>query len=183
MNATEADTETLTNETNSLTNHGEQLVPVGQNVNDVYIGSNQNMCQVECNDPSELCSTETYGLTNRCDPLFALSPFTQDDSATSCQGLNAVLQYESCDVIGGSCDQMFAVQKVQLCEYCKGRNKCREGCERPQLYFARKRPPFGDKSYGKDNHRTDDIVESTSNSNVTKKVIKEPSFQISRIFG
>jgi len=78
---------------------------------------------------------------NRCDPLFSLSPFNDDRDSSVC---HLGLPYNnSCN--GGTCEEMFTVDEKQVCEYCKvdKSSPCRSWCERPHLYFARRRPAFG----------------------------------------
>ena len=131
-----------------------------------------------CNEPFEMCLTQGCGLySHRCDPLFALSAFSSDDNTRTCQGFGSVLQYQNCDVIGASCDQMFTVQNMQVCEYCRSADgKCRIGCEKPVLYFARRRPPFAsDEGYGKNGYRIDNNPPTLSNKSSSKDRSEEPS--------
>lgn len=133
------------------------------------ISQTHHVCK-SCNEPLEMCAAQSCEIySHRCDPLFALSPFSSDDDSRTCQGFGSVLQYQNCDVIGGSCDQMFTVQNMQVCEYCRSADgRCRIGCEKPSLYFARRRPPFAsEEGYGKNGYR---IENKSSIDTLTNKL-------------
>lgn len=153
--------ETCTTCTNS------DIVASCNNHNEKQQYNNQRMCNsLERTDDScnftQACEVRCHELPT----MFAL-PFmgTSSPSNAEYEGL----PYDSCNAMGGSCDQMFSVQSNRSCEYCFSKAfKCKKNCERPELYFSRRKPPFASDE-GRDAKGYKIIATSASSPTITAK--------------